>query len=65
MNANSNDEVLLTTKEAIVVVEDFGCASNCVNSAMNETFEEAAADLEEPSMSDYLEAYEFCCYSNC
>ncbi|SHM91209.1 hypothetical protein [Polaribacter sp. KT 15] len=66
MNASSsNDEFLPNTTETIEMVEEFGCARDCVDAALGATFEDAVDNAELPSMDFYHNAYENCYYSNC
>lgn len=57
---SSNKERTTPTKETIEVVEDFGCASDCVRSAFDQTIEEADASGEMVFISDYMANYEDC-----
>ena len=62
INANSsNDEFLPVTNEVIVVVEDFGCARDCVDRTL-ELFGDSPGDLpqQEIVMALYLEQYGKC-----
>ena len=62
MNANSsNEEVISTTVE---VVEDFGCASDCVQSA-KERAEFLAFILDADVVDVYMVLYTDCYYENC
>ena len=68
MNANtSNEEITTPTikEEVIEIVEDFGCASDCVRSSKAIVFEEAAEEGRGASMDDYMLEYGYCYYSNC
>jgi hypothetical protein len=66
MNAKaSNDEILSTSKEAIAVVEDFGCARDCVNSAIEGSKNNAYAMMRVSRINAYHTLYEKCYYSNC
>ncbi|WP_405563617.1 hypothetical protein [Polaribacter sp. Asnod6-C07] len=62
INANSsNDEFLPITNEVIDVVEDFGCARDCVDRTLD-LFEDSTVDLpqQETVMALYLMQYEKC-----
>tara|TARA_R110001592_G_scaffold341058_1_gene629738 strand:- start:788 stop:1051 length:264 start_codon:yes stop_codon:yes gene_type:complete len=64
----TNDEVLPTTKEAIEVVEEFGCASDCVDSAVHfVTWLADGQDLNsnEIFMWSYKIAYAECYNTKC
>ncbi len=69
INASSNDEVLPNSKEAIEVVEEFGCASDCVQ-ASREGALAFAEDHEDRSpegelMQLYGNFYTACYSANC
>mgnify|MGYP003631535825 FL=1 len=67
MNATStNDEILPTTKEAIEVVEEFGCASDCTRSTRAAHI--MAATILGVDANDYIDEYLLnyaACYYNC
>ncbi|MEE9406496.1 MAG: hypothetical protein V3V28_00335 [Polaribacter sp.] len=66
MNANSsNEEIITPTTETSEIVEDFGCARDCVDSAMDETFEDAVNNSSLPLIADYMDNYESCYAANC
>jgi hypothetical protein len=57
----TNDEILPTTKEAIEVVEEFGCARDCVDSTLA-LFGDSPNNHPQQDilMALYLEQYEKC-----
>ncbi|WP_341220215.1 hypothetical protein [Polaribacter atrinae] len=59
MNANVSTETpITTTAKAIEIVEDFGCASDCVRWARGNTFEIAEDIGDHPNDDDmYMEIY--------
>jgi hypothetical protein len=71
VNASSSDEIVSTTSaENIEIVEEFGCASDCVTHAVG--FVTWAADgddlngeLHDLYMWMYHRTYENCYYANC
>ncbi len=63
--SSSNVEYIDSKSETKEILEEFGCARDCVDAAMEKVFLEATADLQEPTISDYLEEYEFCYITNC
>ncbi|ARV15802.1 hypothetical protein [Polaribacter sp. SA4-12] len=66
MNANSTNEIIITpTTETVEIIEDFGCASDCVRSSKAIVFQEAAEEGRGASMDDYMLEYGYCYYSNC
>lgn len=68
MNATSSNEEIKTSKiEVIEVVEDFGCASDCVRSARATILEASETLGEDPNdhMDDYMLEYGYCYYNNC
>lgn len=66
MNANSsNEETKKTATKSMEVEEYFGCARDCVDSAMEETFEDAVDNGTLPLVSDYMDNYRACFASNC
>ncbi|APZ45811.1 hypothetical protein BW723_05650 [Polaribacter reichenbachii] len=67
MNAiSTNDEILPTTKEAIEVVEEFGCASDCTRSTRAEFLEAAEVLGVDPNehIDQYIANYT-ACYNDC
>lgn len=67
MNANStNEEVLPTSKEAIEIVEDFGCAGCCVRTSKRQALEftEDWSD-DEALVDNYMILYTICLQENC
>jgi len=70
INASSNDEVLPNSKEAIEVVEEFGCASDCVSWAKERVFEIAYDANQHPNdeplyMEIYMRDYSLCYKVKC
>ena len=67
MNANStNEELLPTSKEAIEIVEDFGCAGGCVRTSKRQALEftEDWSD-DEALVDNYMILYTICIEENC
>lgn len=63
--ASTNDEILPTTKEAIEVVEEFGCASDCVQWSKSNVLQIADNNNESPNdyqfyMDIYMRYYTGC-----
>lgn len=72
VNASSSDEIISTTStENTEIVEDFGCASDCVSFAKSETFKVANAFNEHPNddlgyyLGFYNDLYADCYYGKC
>jgi hypothetical protein len=59
INATStNDEILPTTKEAIEVVEDLGCASDCVSAAKEGALWEEGEDADRSAGGALVQAFD-------
>ena len=54
---SSNKEITTPTTETIEVVEDFGCARDCADSAFNQTIEEADANGKMVFIANYEDCY--------
>lgn len=66
INAKSADnEFIPAAEKAMEIVEEFGCARDCVDSSFELTIEEAEAEGGLVYMEDYLANYELCLAANC
>ncbi|PQJ68801.1 hypothetical protein BTO14_12185 [Polaribacter butkevichii] len=68
MNANTSNEIITTPAiKTVEIVEDFGCASDCVRSARATILEASETLGEDPNdhMDDYMLEYGYCYYNNC
>jgi len=67
MNANSSEseEVIMETTEAVELIQVAGCARDCVDSAFEQTIDQAIESGELVEMDDYMWNYESCYYNNC
>lgn len=66
MNANSyNDEIITSTNQTVEIVEEFGCAKDCVNDALAVVAPGRGNVKDDTLMTIYHYAYENCYNSNC
>ena len=67
MNANSTNEIIITpTTETVEIVEDFGCAGDCVRTSKLQTLEFTEDwDNDQQLVDNYMILYTICYNSNC